>query len=310
MEADTRETAPLLFVDGAAIDSEGVRIFIGAAFQSNDTLDGRAVLAFQDDTWSSFDLPDKLASVSASLHGSEFFALTKSGVVAIAADKGIVFEKIADAGVEAGGYGYMKRINHISGGLFACGDLRQIYRRVDGRWMHFDRNVLSEDRYAVADALNDIDGISASNLYAVGDHGNIFYNDGHQWNYVSAPTNVDLERVICVASDEIYIAGNNGLLLRGCHSKLEIAADAGIRSRFWGLADNQGTIFTCSARAVYAYRNGTLEAVPITIPFKGALHRLTASKEYLWAVGTNSILKFDGARWEELIYPYNRPRQT
>ncbi len=297
--------AALIFADGAAVDAGGVAIFLAAGFRDQDGPNGRALLAFEDGGWSHFDLPDRIIGTTINPADGAFVALTKSGIVALATPGGIRTERIRDAGVERGQYGYMKQIRAIGDEIFACGDLRQVYRRAGGRWTHFDDGILASDRLAVGCALNGIDGAGPDDLYAVGDRGRVFHRDARGWAEVESPTNVSLERVCRLGQDEIIAAGTHGTLLRGNAGGLKVIEDPAVTERFWGLAVFRDTVYACTAQALYRLVDDALEEVAIGVPVNGSLHRLSASGSNLWLIGTNCLLRFDGAAWHERRYPFN-----
>jgi len=299
------DNASLIFVDGAAIDADNVQIFLGASFRAIKNDRGRALVAFMDGQWTSFDMPEKFVAVTAVPDKLEFMALSKTGSVTIANMESIKSERVPDAGTGGDKYGYVKKIKAIGGTLYVCGDLHQVYKRSDGGWFHIDAGIRVEDRLSVGYCLNDIDGMNESEIYAVGERGLVFFYNGSRWSQVDSPTDVSLERVVCVSEDEIYIAGNHGTILHGNHKTLHTIVDA-VGQRFWGLASFRNTVYVCSTEKVYKLVDGVLEEVPLTVPRGGPLHRLSASKTHLWAIGTNNVYRYDGSIWQELIYPYNK----
>ena len=61
--------------------------------------------------------------------------------------------------------------------------------------------------------FNDIDVITASDVWAVGDQSNISYWNGTNWDQVVSPTSNHFSAVSMVSTDEGWIAGNDGVLL-------------------------------------------------------------------------------------------------
>src|SRR5213083_2399530 len=108
----------------------------------------------------------------------------------------------------------------ISGHVYACGMKRQVYERVDeGKWVDVSAPFPEANVTAGFEA---VDGYSQNEIYAVGWNGEIWEYDGSQWADRSSPTNVILSAVHCAPNNLVYVAGQQGVLIRGRNSSWEI----------------------------------------------------------------------------------------
>ena len=226
--------------------------------------------------------------------------------MSIASLKSVVHERIPDAGTGKGKYGYLTQIRLICDQLFVCGDLRQVYQRRQGSWVHIDDQILVRNPLAVGQCLNSIDGISPDDVYVVGDRGYICHYDGGVWTETGSPTNYNLERVLCVSQEEVYICGKNGLFLRGNRKGWEIIdVPDGFDEDFWGLAAFRGRVFLSTAFRVMVWDGHRLDDVDLGVEPTASLNRLRASDQALWVIGLNDLIRFDGEEWKLIIYPDN-----
>lgn len=303
---DDLEHAKLTFIDGAAVDQGEVELYLACSFTDINIGKSRMLLLRKDGKWGHHDVSTYARSVDISNNPFGFFALGKDGVVSIGSLSQISFEFIDDAGTGAGKLGYVKRIKNIGENLYVCGDLHQVYQRKNGSWAHMDNDIIIKDPRAVGVSLNDIDGLSDNDIYTVGDRGVIYHFDGAGWEKLESPTNCNLERVLCSSSDEIYITGGLGTLLRGNKNGWKVIhPDNPINDTIWGVAKFQNCIYLSTNLQLYKLNGDVLEAVDTGIPVSGSYYRLTASKTKLWSIGVNDISAFDGSTWSQVIYPDN-----
>lgn len=299
-------TERLTFLDAAAFEDGEVELYLGCEF--TDALPGRSrmLLLRKDGKWGHHDVNSSVRSVDTSSTPFAFFALCKDGVVSLGNMNQISFEFIDDAGTGAGKFGYVKRIRHIAGELYVCGDLHQVYRRADGAWPHIDSDILVGDPRAIGASLNDIDGNASDDLYCVGDRGVICHFDGKHWERLESPTNCNLERVLCLSPEIVYVCGSNGVLLQGNRNGWKVLNhDNVIGDTIWGISSFREEIYLSTNLHLYKLKGELAEPVITGISVAGSNSHLTSSSSKLWSISANDILVFDGAKWSQVVYPGN-----
>ena len=233
-----------------------------------------------------------------------WFLLGKEGEIAEVGGAGRQ-ERISDAGIGRGKFGYLSGLASVDGTLFACGDSRQVYQRgPDGKWQHIDGGVLF--REAQLDAgFKALDGTASDNLYAVGSGGEIWHYNGNRWKQCESPTHMNLHEVRCLRKDLVYACGQAGIVLRGCLDQWEVLEVQGEAWEFWGVDALQDIVFVAGDGGIAVVRGNRIEAIDPGIGRKISGHRLRAGDGLLWSIGHDDILMFDGARWTEIVRPDN-----
>lgn len=198
--------------------------------------------------------------------------------------------------------GKLFEIRRIGETLFACGSLHQVFYLSPTGWTVHDNRIVKDRAKEGNAAFFGIHGMSEVDFYCVGRFGVIAHYNGTSYDFVDSPTNRHLERVHCRATNEIYVCGRDGVLLKGDGAAWTDINDAGCDAHFWGIADFQGQMYFCTDSEMYVYDGHRLSLVQVGIDESPSFYRMTATSRYLWATtGKDYILRFDGSRWEKLI---------
>ena len=129
--------------------------------------------------------------------------------------------------------GVLRDIRLIGDHVYVTGMKRQVYRRESPSiWSRQDRGVVIPTVDNIVAGFNSIDGFSENNIYAVGWSGEIWHYDGKIWQDVASPTNIKLERIICVDPDKVYICGQAGILIKGNHNRFKVIDHNSTRDDF------------------------------------------------------------------------------
>jgi hypothetical protein len=287
-------------VDLSPVHDDVVRIYLAQGRAEEAWTESRMLFLDEHAPRGYHDVRARIISVHA--HPSKFHvaALGMTGVVSVATRSGISFEQIEGPGTGAGKFGYAKRIRFIGDVLFACGDMRQVYRRGSELWERFDQGLREEDARQVGCSLNDLAGASDASIYAVGDRGRIFHYHSSHWHECPAVTNASLERVLVDEKGNVWACGAKGTLLCGQEDTWDVVNfDPSGNETFWGMARYDATTYVCSSRGVYRYRSPVLELVE-PADAVGRPFRLAADDLFLWAMGPQRLVRFDGTKWSDV----------
>ncbi len=299
----------LFFADGHLIDKD--TIVIPAQFNAYPDADvSRVILRFAG-KWVRNDCrSDMLRSVTYSQVLGKCYLAGPSGIIRSAGTlyqpftldnvKG-TFDEIKIVDVEK--YGELFRIRAIGESVYACGQSSQVYKLVQGQWVHMDDGILHDD----AETLEDIDGTAEDDIYAVGLSGTVLHYDGRRWIPLDFPTNLHLSNVRCISKKEVYICGNNGTLFVGNQNQWQFIGETDFTANFWGMDQFNGSLYLSHSAGIMVYEGDTLSEVKVSIAKeKFSFYRIHANDGRLLSVGINDILIFDGEKWEEIIYPDNK----
>lgn len=251
-------------------------------------------------------------------------ALSAEGEIDLysAPDDVSTFEKIPDAGVRTGLYGALSHLREIGSSLFACGQRGQVYRRFgDNDWRHVDQGLLlapvtdTSDLNAFLDNLLDgpnlncIDGFHEEDLYAVGDSGGAWHFDGAVWRKLKLPTDEHLQWVRCYGSDEVWICGYNGALLKGNAAGGFVNVSAvDDNSTYWCLAKFEDKVYLSTEAGLEVYDGQRISVVSTGLkPELQDGWRVDAADGRLWTFGPKDMAWFDGHTWTRVQDPDNPP---
>jgi hypothetical protein len=140
--------------------------------------------------------------------------------------------------------------------IFACGMGRTVLRRVAcGEWQEFGPADDVDGEKVVG--FEDLDGFSQSEIYAVGWGGEIWLYNGTYWLQAKSPVRGTLNAVFCAEDGVVYIAGDNGVLLRGRQHTWEVV-DSGIAADITDIAFHGGILYAATDSAIYCLGEGGL----------------------------------------------------
>ena len=306
-EDDVIEDRKLFFTDGC-VTPDGA-VVIPAQFDSRPDVDVTRVVMRFDDLWLHHDmLEDMVRSVTFSKPSGVCYLMGRNGIIRrfggrdpkLLPDRiSGTFETETIGDVEK--FGELFRIRSIAGVPYICGSSRQVYMRANSQWMHRDDGILE----LAAPALEDIDGTSADDIYAVGLLGTILHFNGKKWSELDSPTNQHLSNVRCVTPRQVYVCGNHGSLFVGNRSGWRFIGDSDIDANFWGMTRFRDQIYVCDSRDVLRASPDGLERLNIAGDRAITCHRLDANEQEMWSFGPHHLFRFDGSTWAEVLCPEN-----
>jgi len=242
----------------------------------------------------------RIMDVGAASVEAKVASADKNGTIVITDGDFVKFEFIDGPGTGKDKFGYLSRIKFIDSELFVCGDLCQVYKRESAGWQAIDDDIRVMDKKAVGQAINDIDGFSQKEIYAVGDRGRIFCLVDDKWKIFDSITNVSLEKVMCSDDGFAYVVGGNGTLIRGRNNQWELWAnleDEEGRDKLWSVNIYRDEIYCCTAFGLYKVVDKIFEKVHIPIKKEGSYFDLICGMDCLWLLASNQLLSFDGLEW-------------
>src|ERR1700722_17849018 len=251
--------------------------------------------------------------------------LSQEGDVAMPSPGGLVFEKIADAGVSspgAKGYGYVSELRQIGQHLYVCGGGGQVYQRAGpNKWVHVDAGLL-QDRKALAAGttgrllLGAIDGPGEDDIYVAGSmpgdtgyEGVLFHWDGTFWRRVDIARVKQLNAIHLESADRVWLCGQDGALLVGNHrGGFEDWSEAARGQLFHDLTMYEDTLYLAAADGLCAYDGKRRRVVRVKTglrPEPRYLSNIDHAGGILWCVGPKDIVRFDGGTWTRIHHPDN-----
>ncbi len=158
--------------------------------------------------------------------------------------------------------------------------------------------------------LNSIWGISASDVFAAGNHGTILHYDGSTWQLMEIPTEENLSDIWGTEKDKVFAVGDKGTVLRydgvqwqrmDSRTGENLRAVRGNTSGIFAVGE-KGTILRYDGTAWTAADSGTAVTLYSIWGSPGA---------DLFAVGGGgTILQYDGTRWNPMSVSGGRNLRT
>lgn len=299
--AKKRKPGALYFTDVARAGSNSV-ILVGNYYALEGKTEQRiALLSFKNGVWGGIDLAGVAHAVRLQDSKKGYLVLERNrAVYSVLPPDQLEYTKI-DENRE----GFLMDVRRIGAHWYAVGGHHQIYRGEGTTWIAFDDDVYVPGEDGETKMLLSVDGSSESDIYAVGFDGMILHYDGKAWTAIDCPTNVGLQRVLCVGSDEVYICGNGNTLIRGSVQGWTPLTEPDESITFWDLAYFRGEIYVCTKHRLFKLVDDQLEVVEI--PVKGPLgfYRMDSDEKELWTCGNECLLQFDGRTWTQHVFPDN-----
>jgi hypothetical protein len=202
--------------------------------------------------------------------------------------------------------GFLIDLRKIDKKWYIVGGHHQIYVEEGEAWRSIDEGVYIPGEKGEARILLSIHGLKKSSIYAVGTNGVIFHYDGRKWTEMDSPTNVGLQRVLCVGNDEVYLCGDANGLYRGNEKQWLPLTEADDAVTFWDMTLFRNQVYVCTKKQLFVIRGDSLEEVKI--PLKGPLgfYRMDADEDELWTCGNDCLLQYDGKSWTQHVFPGNK----
>jgi hypothetical protein len=200
--------------------------------------------------------------------------------------------------------GYLAQMRKVGDALFVCGYRRQVYRLDGEQWTLISTAILDNRPKGPWNGFESIDGFSSSDIYTVGDEGEIWHFDGNKWTQCESPTNRNLAEVRCF-DGKVWICGDGGLILVGDSHGWVVLWDQDEPSEsWWSIERFGGRTFLAGNDFLGEFANGRIQPA-VGAPSDITTMRLHQSNGLLWSIGEEDIFSFDGLAWRRIICPQN-----
>jgi len=174
----------------------------------------------------------------------------------------------------------------------------QVYRRDDGKWRAIDKGIRGRDQLD----LGDLGGTGARNIYAVSSFGEIVHFNGKSWRVLDAPSNVPLSGIRVLSETEIYVCGQDGLVLRGSGpDEWEVISSREFDYHVLSVEWYQDRLYAAHAGGLLEWFQGEWKEVSFELEGETDGHGLQTRDGVLFSFGYEHILAFDGSRWRRIV---------
>ncbi|SEK16637.1 MULTISPECIES: hypothetical protein [unclassified Variovorax] len=190
----------------------------------------------------------------------------------------------------------LRSVREIGGVAHAIGIRGMVYR-LDAldRWTRIDEG-LPHDFDGQA-----IHGTGLSDLHAVGFRGDAWHFDGKVWRRQDLPTNRNLTSVVCAADGTVYVAGHDGILLRGRPGQWESIEHGDTDENIWDLEWFAGQLFVSTLDGLFSLQGDHLKPVAYGKHTPKSTYQLSTKEGVMWSNGESDIMEFDGKTWTRIV---------
>lgn len=192
--------------------------------------------------------------------------------------------------------GGIRSVSQVGTQAYAVGYGGMVYR-LDGvrTWKRIDDGLPDHLK------LETIHGFDASDLYAVGLHGEVWQFNGTGWTKRELPTNGNLNAVKCAGNGVVYIGGYGGILVRGRGEIWDVVDHQETEDHIWDIEWFEGELYLSTMHGVYRLVGEELVPVDFGKNRPRSCYQLSSAKGVMWSNGEYDIMSFDGRRWSRVV---------
>jgi hypothetical protein len=197
----------------------------------------------------------------------------------------------------------LRSIAAIDDVIYACGMARSVLRRDGpGAWDEIGPGTTKDDDGLVV-GFEDIAGFSKDDMYAVGWMGEIWRRRSGKWRRLDSPVSANLNAVCCATDGRVYVAGDDGVILRGGGDVWEALEIKGV-GNLMDVAFYDKTVYVVTDFQILKLEDDALVpesafADPDDFPTT-CLHLLIA-QDGLVSMGTKDLFRLRRGVWERLV---------
>lgn len=290
------------FRSGAVRNRSLIYIIAGNDLLNEDSLPNTTALAFFNNKWGHTSVRWSALSVCVpQVPKEQMIALSEDGQVWVSGNNDNFEEQIGRGADHPEKRGPLREVRAIAGRAYACGMDRQVYRRdAPHAWTCIDLDMRKAPAAMDVFGFESIHGFSETDLYAVGWHGEIWHFDSRKWSQIESPTNLILTKVFCAEDENVYICGQQGMLIKGRGNRWQVVDHGDTKEDLWDLQWFNGKIYLSTTRMLYTLEGDRLKRVDTGDEIPATCYHLDAADGILWSIGAKDILQFDGKTWTRI----------
>jgi len=186
--------------------------------------------------------------------------------------------------------------------IYACGMGRALLRRNNsGVWEEIGPGTSVQDDGLVV-GFEDLAGFSVNEMYAVGWGGEVWRNSNGTWQQLDSPVSSNLNAVCCSPNGNVYIVGDDGIMLKGRNDVWEVL-EVDRTDNLMDVAFYGNTVYVSTDFEILKLEGAGLisedeftneDDLPMT-----CLHLLPA-EDGLISMGTKDLFRLHNGVWERL----------
>ena len=199
----------------------------------------------------------------------------------------------------------MRALRRIGGYVFAAGMARHVYRRdAENQWTRIDNGVfVPRAQRTQPVGFNALCGFAHDDIYAAGMLGEIWSYNGSSWSQEPSPTNVALNAMTQLGSDQVCIVGLVGVVICGKRGHWRAIQHSATERDLWGATTFRERVYVSGDDGVFLLdpSAGSLEKIDLGLGDDFTTAYLDANDGVMWSVGPKHLARtYDGVKWEQV----------
>lgn len=296
------ETA-LYFATLAPYGDTGV--FLGGHLLVEETEPtGTTLLAIRDNKWVFLkSVPAVIGGITSAPGGNPMLALGRDGEVFTVNPE---TKEIAQSGIALRGPTYMQGIIRARDQFCAFGGSHQVYLGQPGDWTAADANIYREFVVGELHMLYDMAEAPDGSLVTCGRDGFTARMQTDRWQGLDAPTNLPLHAIAPLGEDRFVLVGAGGavFVLKNYEEWHDLTETLGLGKPLWDVQPYKDKLYLAASDELIELSPVSDTEFEVTDTREMPATKLCAN-DYLWCIGGEEVLRFDGEAWETFLCPAN-----
>lgn len=205
-----------------------------------------------------------------------------------------------DGGILRGG---VNRCRSIDGYAYIVGGGRTVAMRNEkNRWTPLmDGLAFTYNKDWKTAGFIDIDGFSASDIYAVGGIGDVWHFDGKTWTQLHFPSGIYLYSVCCADDGEVYISGYEGNTFKGRGNKWKQIYKGNMTLSFQDMIWHEDRVWCTSDYGLWQIQDEKLTAADVDSDIKVCSGHLSTCGDVILLAGHSGAAYKEHGVWHKFF---------
>ncbi|HTV80441.1 MAG TPA: hypothetical protein VMF03_19465 [Steroidobacteraceae bacterium] len=290
---------------GCAIRRSNLLTFFGQIWGDTDSLQTRPTAAFFCNTQKPADARWAYRKIgeATGIHGLPVFVPDERWLFVM--DDGFVYvvgqgEDAPEKPVSKEKHAFFQTARCIEQHAYAVGPLRRVFRRdARNKWVRLDAGLPKSS--GDDSGFDDIDGFSASDLYACGGQGDLWSFDGKRWSRIDVPTNAALWHVVCGVDGLVYVMTDQRKFLVGRGDSWRIIEQDKTEDVFEDMVWYEDRVYVSTVDALYEIVKGVFKPSRLKPPAQESYAHMAAGDGVLLVAGSDEASLYDGKKWTVVL---------
>lgn len=200
--------------------------------------------------------------------------------------------------------GGIHTLRTIAGEVYGCGSGRTVITRKGANEWFYHTQLPKDKHFLDPTGFHDIDGFSATDIYAAGGHGDLWHYDGEEWKQLDFPSKMSLGSICCAGDGQVYIGADGGTVYRGRAERWERIHRGDLTLSYRDMVWHDGKVWATNDHGVCGIENGKLKRANVSGKVRICSGHLSVGDGVMLLAGVYGAALHDGKDWQ-IIIDYN-----